>query len=290
MINPDYLKTFLALIETKSFTRTAALLNMTQPGVSQHIQKLEEHFKADLISRQGKSFTITEAGKKLVVYSQSMFADYEQMKSMIGVDDPFIGVCKYASPGSFGLMLVDSLIEVMKKHSELSTSFTVAPNNSISSMLMNRDIDVGFMTSKPEDVSLTSSKFMEEELLLIVPKGVRILKFSDLARLTFINHPDGYFLAERLLKVNFENDVQSLKSISNRMFINQINRILDPVAQGLGFTVLPEGAFNNHPENHRLTAVKLKVRVFDEIYKVTRSNEILPARYATVEAILRRKK
>ncbi|MGL5799515.1 MAG: helix-turn-helix domain-containing protein, partial [Plesiomonas sp.] len=37
MINPIWLKTFISLVDTGNFSRTAEKLNMTQPGVSQHI-------------------------------------------------------------------------------------------------------------------------------------------------------------------------------------------------------------------------------------------------------------
>jgi DNA-binding transcriptional LysR family regulator len=41
MLNPNWLKTFVTLIDTGHFTKTAEKLFMTQPGVSQHINKLE---------------------------------------------------------------------------------------------------------------------------------------------------------------------------------------------------------------------------------------------------------
>ena len=45
MLNPVWLKTFVTLIETGHFTKTAEKLFMTQPGVSQHIAKLEQASK-----------------------------------------------------------------------------------------------------------------------------------------------------------------------------------------------------------------------------------------------------
>ena len=284
MINPDYLKTFMALIETNSFTKTAEKLHMTQPGVSQHVRKLEEHFQTDLIFRVGKSFTITEAGKRLIEYSGVLFSDHEKLKTQIGKDDPFSGTCTYSSPGSFGLKLFDALIDATKKHPALSLSLSVAPNSSIPQMLLNRQIDVGFMTKEPNDPGLVSKKYGEEELLLIVPAKMQIKKFSDLVNLGFVNHPDGAYLAERLLVPNFSSN---LDTIPNRIFINQINRILDPVAEGLGFTVLPEGVYRKYANPKKHAIVKLKIKVSDEIYRVQRSNEILPKRYQTTEKFLK---
>ncbi len=59
MLNPSFLKTFIALVETKSFTKTAEILHMTQPGVSQHVKWMEDYFGEPLIVREGKKFELT---------------------------------------------------------------------------------------------------------------------------------------------------------------------------------------------------------------------------------------
>ncbi len=51
MINPLWLNTFRTLVKVGHFTQTAEKLYMTQPGVSQHIKKLEQACHCDLLSR-----------------------------------------------------------------------------------------------------------------------------------------------------------------------------------------------------------------------------------------------
>ena len=42
----DYrMDTFLSLCETKSYTKTAAILHLTQPSVTQHIKYLEHFYQ-----------------------------------------------------------------------------------------------------------------------------------------------------------------------------------------------------------------------------------------------------
>lgn len=282
MINPDYLKTFITLIETGHFTRTAEKLHMTQPGVSQHIKKLEDHFNVSLILRTGKTFSITEAGRRLIEYSKALYLDYETFKVSIIKDSPFEGECKLSSPGSFGLRLFDVLLKLAKTHPLLKVSLSVNPNSSIPVLLLNRQIDLGFMTKDPNDPKLIAEKFSQEELLLITPKNFKFKKISDLKKLGFVNHPDGYFLAERLLAKNFPKEFISMDEFNSRVFINQISRILDPVVEGLGFTVLPEGVYKSYSQSSQLSTIRLKTKVTDDIYKVQRKNEYLPNRYSTI--------
>src|SRR5690554_6213556 len=69
MFNALYFRTFITLVETGSFTRTAEHLEMTQPGVSQHVRKLEQYLDKSLLDRQGRRFTLTEAGKRAYDYA-----------------------------------------------------------------------------------------------------------------------------------------------------------------------------------------------------------------------------
>ncbi len=57
--------TFLSLCETLNYTKTAAQLQMTQPGVTQHVQFLEKSYGCRLFRRNGRSIELTEAGKLL---------------------------------------------------------------------------------------------------------------------------------------------------------------------------------------------------------------------------------
>ncbi len=66
MINTLWLRSFCTLVELKHFTRTAERLHMTQSGVSQQIRKLEEQLGVVLLKRQGKTFSLTEAGERLL--------------------------------------------------------------------------------------------------------------------------------------------------------------------------------------------------------------------------------
>ena len=63
----DELKTFITVVEYKSFTKAGQHLNLSQPSVSTHIKNLESYYGVTLINRsiKHKSISITESGYKL---------------------------------------------------------------------------------------------------------------------------------------------------------------------------------------------------------------------------------
>jgi DNA-binding transcriptional LysR family regulator len=69
--------TFKALVETGSFTKTAKQLGLTQPAISQHIQKLEAALAEPLLIRHGRTIEITEAGRLLLRHIAELESCYQ---------------------------------------------------------------------------------------------------------------------------------------------------------------------------------------------------------------------
>ncbi|WP_111639292.1 LysR family transcriptional regulator [Marinomonas shanghaiensis] len=77
MLNTQHLITFKALVETGSFTKTAKQLGLTQPAVSQHIQKLEREMGEALLIRHGRTTNMTPAGEVLLQHIHELEACYD---------------------------------------------------------------------------------------------------------------------------------------------------------------------------------------------------------------------
>ncbi len=68
--NEDFrLRVFLTLVEEGSFTRTAAVLGITQPGVSQNISELEKIYGIRLFNRERGAVSLTDEGKEFREYA-----------------------------------------------------------------------------------------------------------------------------------------------------------------------------------------------------------------------------
>ncbi|MCV2403281.1 LysR family transcriptional regulator [Marinomonas sp. C2222] len=81
MLNTHHLTTFKILAETSSFTKTAQQLGLTQPAVTQHIQKLESELGEALLVRHGRTTEITEAGELLLRHIKSLETCYKKFQN-----------------------------------------------------------------------------------------------------------------------------------------------------------------------------------------------------------------
>ncbi len=89
--------TFLTLCEQMNYRRTAKVLNMTQPGVTQHIHALEKEFGCKLFSYDGKILSLTEQGNLYRNHLQKVKYDEEWLKQKMReqkVHNIYIGATK----------------------------------------------------------------------------------------------------------------------------------------------------------------------------------------------------
>src|SRR5450755_2452838 len=70
LIDVDQLRTFIAIVETGSFTRAAEVVHKTQSAVSMQMKRLEERLGKAIFARDGRASKLTEDGERLLDYAQ----------------------------------------------------------------------------------------------------------------------------------------------------------------------------------------------------------------------------
>ncbi len=76
-MDPATLKCFIAVAESRSFTRAAELCNITQPALSRKIQKLEGDYGLTLFSRSTHSVELTKDGEECYHLAREVLAASE---------------------------------------------------------------------------------------------------------------------------------------------------------------------------------------------------------------------
>jgi len=69
-INLHQLRIFRAVADHGSYSRAAAALYLSQPGVSLQVKALEQSIGLPLFEKVGRSLHLTEAGRELRSYSE----------------------------------------------------------------------------------------------------------------------------------------------------------------------------------------------------------------------------
>lgn len=259
MLNATWLETFTTLCEVGHFTRTAELLGMTQPGVSQHLRKLEAQLGSPLISQDGKSFIVTPAGEAVLAIGIERRKQERELREAIQMDSPDIGEVSLGCSGSFSMWLYPYLLSRMQQAPELVLRVTAAPQNSVINGVIKGEMDLGVIAGPLDHPRLDVQEIAQEELCLVVPArfDTTNLDLDRLNALGFIAHPDGYAYADDLFSLNFPTQYKGADRLRVRSFTNQIGQIPVPVAQGLGYTILPRSGVDAFAGKQDLAIVPL---------------------------------
>ncbi len=172
MINPIWLDTFITLVETGNFTRTAEQRFMTQPGVSQHLKKLEEVCQCELVVRLGKGIQLTEQGQRVYHYAKEQQLKEQNFIASLKFDAPFEGKCVVACSGAIAQRIYPALLALQKQHSGLNIHVEVAPRRTILSGIANNTLELGIVTNQPESEDIHSEYLGEEALGIILPHSL----------------------------------------------------------------------------------------------------------------------
>ena len=70
LIDVDQLRTFIAIVETGSFTKAAEVVHKTQSAVSMQMKRLEERLGKPIFARDGRASKLTEDGDRLLDYAR----------------------------------------------------------------------------------------------------------------------------------------------------------------------------------------------------------------------------
>ncbi|MDP5145582.1 LysR family transcriptional regulator [Shewanella sp. ULN5] len=287
MLNQQWLTTFITLVELGHFTQTAEKLFMTQPGVSQHIKKLEHQVGCALINRIGKRFELTEAGIAIYKYACDLQRQQLELLSLLNVDEPFAGECKIGCSGSMAALLYPYLIKEQQRYSGLIMQLEAGPNKRTLDGILSNQLDLGIVTQQVLQPELASIDIGKQSLCLVIPKCVSgkaidaKVNFELLSQLGMIDHPDATFYWQQISSAYFSSE--SGKNIRKSGYVNQLNQILLPVAMGLGFTVLPEFAVRCFTQYEDIQIASIDndkpIILFEPLYLVHKQHRKLAKRY-----------
>lgn len=284
MIHPQWLASFRQLAELGNFTRVAERLHLTQAAISQHIRQLEDRL-GTLMIRRPRGIELTPAGLALLDYCRDVDRADKALKLRLSDVDALEGEVSLITPVGVGLSLYPLLLELQQSHPALVIRHRCATDTRVREAVLESRYEIGLMTRRPDDESLAAQAFTTEALELVVPAGSRVANWDDLARLGFIDHPGGRARATRLLARQFPGG-RGLGGIRLTGFTNQIGSILEPVARGLGFTVVPGHARRAFARPDAIEVVPCDHPVVDILWQIQRTEWPLSMRAVRVMAYL----
>jgi DNA-binding transcriptional LysR family regulator len=238
-----HIRYFLAVCETRNFTRAAERCNVTQPALSRAVQQLEDEVGGLLFRRERNLTHITDLGALLRPRFQQIVDELSGVRheasQFLRLDDAQlkVGVMCTIGPRRFTGLLTD----FHRRHKGIQLQLVEGIPAKLSALLAAGELDVAIMSSAedfPERFDVTP--LFRERFMLAFPTGHRLAQYDAIP----IAAIDGEVYLRRinceywdyLSKLCHERGVTTLDSYSSE----REDWIQNMVAGGLGICFIPE--------------------------------------------------
>jgi DNA-binding transcriptional LysR family regulator len=279
-MNTKQLKLFLLIADLKSFSKTAELEALTQPAVTQQINRLEREIGSVLFRRRHKRIELTKKGKLFYKFAKNMLTMMDTLqKELKVIDSADEGILKIGSshiPTSH--FLYQKIAEFKQQFPNAYIIYQLSDTENITYMVENELLDIGFVGAIMNN-ELNYRSFSGDELCLAAHKDIKVASSISLAQLKsvplIINQKESgvrKFLEKKL----DENNI----NFSEMNIISEIGlpeALIEIVRMGMGCAFVPSIILEREMKKGDLKVITIKnFSAFRHYYLVTKKGMRLP--------------
>jgi len=237
------LRYLVALADERHFGRAAQRSCVSQPTLSAQLKKLEDYLGVQLIERQPKQVTLTEAGEQIVARARRILEASDEVVTLARAHrDPLAGKLRLALLPTIGPYLLPRIARDMRKTlPRLELRLYEYQTAQMLEKLHSGQIDVGVLALPVELDGLASRPLYDEPFTVALPEHHRLakkthVKVEDLKDETLLLLEDGHCLRDQALEVCSSVGVQEKQDFR----ATSLETLRQMVATGAGVTLLPE--------------------------------------------------
>ena len=251
------LRVFEAAASSRSFSKAAEILHLTQPGVSMHIKELETNAGLPLFERIGRKLYVTEAGQELLSRARDI------LRSLKDAEDTLDGL-KGLRRGRINLAVVSTakyfvpqlLAQFGRDFPELEIRLAVNNRNSVIEQLVANEVDLAIMGRSPESLDVVAEAFAQNPHVIIAAPdhplaAMRDIQVGALAGESFIVREPGS--GTRLAMQQFFDDLRVVCNVGMEMASNET--IKQAVMAGMGLSFISRHTIELELQTKRLVVL-----------------------------------
>jgi DNA-binding transcriptional LysR family regulator len=240
-----HLRYFVAVCEDLSFSRAAVRMRVAQPALSVQIKALENELGVQLLERTSRSVRLTHAGTILLGEARTVLAAAQRAEQQVRragrgmVGTLRIGIIASAA----NARLARQLRSYRDAFPEVDLSLHEVPSATQIELLLNDQLDVGFLRP-PVDASALESRFLDEaHLVLAAPAKHRLAQAAQITWKDFDREP--LVMVQPGLQHGFYDRFLALCAESGArpavgQYAHDVQTVLWLVSAGLGISPITE--------------------------------------------------
>lgn len=188
-----HVRYFLAIAETRSFTRAAERLHVTQPTLSHQIKQLEQQIGTVLFERGTKEIELTAAGNLFKPYCERILKEIDSgLLAITELEGLMRGTLRVGVFHSFSHSVLPPILsEFALRYPGVQVTAQLVPRVDLERQLISGEIDFAISYLHDANDQIVTEPLFEEELVFIVGSmhshaGRKSMPMRDLATLPLV--------------------------------------------------------------------------------------------------------
>lgn len=237
------LRYFVELVNEKSFTRASEKLFVTQPTISKMIRSLEEEIEQPLLHRQGRLFSLTDAGEIVYQRAQEVLAQMSQLDAeLVDLNKLKRGHLKLGIPPMVGHVYAGLIRQYRQRYPEVEMTIVEYGGRKIEQAVTSGELDVAVtMLSLNPAVELNALPLDTYPICAILPdskpwRELSSVHWQQIKNEPFYLYTEDFTLSDYIDQIcKSENIVPHIAARSS-----QWDFLVALVKSGVGVAFLPE--------------------------------------------------
>ena len=257
----EELKTFIAVVDFKNFTKAGNHLNLSQPTVSTHIKNLETFFGTTLINRSVKQKNIFITEKGYILYKRAkevlnlMDITYREISNN---STTVTGTLKIGASSTIGDYILPKFLSIFsEKYPDINVEIFTENTSAVCSDIRNFILDIGLIEGNLNDSNFNKGYFLKDKLILALPFESELTEdnflFSSLQNKKWIGREHGSGTRDYLDLFLSKYKILP-KSI---MVVGSNYAVKESVKNKLGISIISKFIANPALENNEISTIAL---------------------------------
>lgn len=190
------LQIFIAVVDTRSFSKAGELASLAQSTTSQHIKVLEDELGVRLLDRSTSQVSLTAVGKLFYDHAVSIIQGCEAARAAVrrfqGLDEATIRVGASTIPAA--CLIPDLIGALATSYPGIQLEVIQGDSREVIQMLLNDQVELAVVGSRPEQPELSAQVVMTDRIILTARPAVaatRKLQLEQLHECTLVTREPG---------------------------------------------------------------------------------------------------
>jgi len=259
-MNVETLRIFCDVVQHQSFSRGAAVNDVSQSAATQSVHRLERHFGVRLVDRTKRPFVLTPEGQACYEGFREVLEMYDAVEARVrSLRKEISELVRVAAIYSVGLHdMRRCMQDFMRRYPKAKVRLEFLRPNKVLDAVLNGEVDLGIVSYPTPSSELGVIPLRSEKMVLVCHPKHRLAGETAVTA----EHLQGedFIGFDRDLSIRKEIDrYLRQRSVSVRMAMefDNIETLKQAVEIGAGISILPEPTVRGQAESGTLVAVRL---------------------------------